>query len=85
MNCIGRNRKGKRMPAKKLVSKMIALKALLPKVEMLKHEIATKRDELRNIVSDIQEIVDSVDSAVDSLDEGCRSFTNAVESMSQYL
>lgn len=71
--------------SKKKNKNLDLLKVSLQNINVLKNEIAKKRDQLRLAVSDVNEILESLDETVDGLDAGSREFERAVDSMSQYL
>jgi len=62
-----------------------ALSQRLEKIEKLKEQIAAKRDELREAVSDVEDIIDSLNDGVDELEYGLRSLNNAVDKCSELL
>lgn len=69
----------------KLKLESIKLKTALARVDVLKAEIAKKRDELRSVVEDVQEIVDSMDVADEELAAGLRAFDRAADALSERL
>ena len=61
------------------------LKTCLKRVDVLKVDIAKKRDQLREAVGEVEAIVESMDGAVEGLEEGARNFSDAVDTLSQHL
>lgn len=61
------------------------LKASLKKIETLKAEIASKRDELRAAIEGVEDIIDSIDEATDGMESGLRSLSDAADAMSKFL
>lgn len=61
------------------------MKSIVKQIEEAKSLMAKKRDEIRELYSELEDLLESWDSGIESIEAGVSEIQNGIDSISQFV